>query len=60
MSAAPPDDDPVLTRSYDWALLVRLLGYLRPHLANVALAFALIVVMSGLDLVPPYLTKVAI
>ncbi len=55
-----PDDDPVATKSYDWVLLRRLLGYLRPHAASAALALVLIVVMSGLDLVPPYLTKVAI
>jgi ATP-binding cassette, subfamily B, multidrug efflux pump len=54
------DDDPIAPRSYDWALLRRLLGYLRPHLASASWALALIVVMSGLDLVPPYLTKVAI
>jgi ATP-binding cassette, subfamily B, multidrug efflux pump len=55
-----PDDDPLAPKSYDWPLLRRLLGYLRPHLASASWALALIVVMSGLDLVPPYLTKVAI
>jgi ATP-binding cassette subfamily B protein len=54
-----PDDDPV-ARSYDRRLLVRLLGYLRPYKGRVALAFLLIVAMAGLDLVGPYLTKVAI
>ena len=54
------DDDPVAPKSYDWTLFVRLLGYLRPHLGAVAAAFALIVAMAGLDLVGPYLTKVAI
>ena len=28
------DDDPVAAKSYDWVLLRRLLGYLRPHLAS--------------------------
>ncbi len=62
MSAAPtqPEDDPVAEKLYDWLLLRRLLGYLRPHARSVAAALALIVVSSGLDLVPPYLTKVAI
>ncbi len=62
MSAAPlqPDDDPVAARTYDWALLRRLLRYLRPHWASVLAALVLIVAMSGLDLVGPYLTKVAI
>jgi ATP-binding cassette subfamily B protein len=55
-----PDDDVNLPRSYDWRLLRRLLGYLRPHLAAVAAAFALIVALAGIDLVGPYLTKIAI
>jgi ATP-binding cassette subfamily B protein len=59
-AAAPVDDDPVAPRTYDWALLRRLLRYLRPHWRTVAVAFLLIVVTSALDLVPPYLTKVAI
>jgi ATP-binding cassette subfamily B protein len=54
------DEEPVAPRSYDWRLLRRLLGYLRPHLAAVTTAFALIVALAGVDLVPPYLTKVAI
>jgi len=54
------EDDPVAPKSYDGKLFLRLLGYLRPHLGAVVLAFALIVAMAGLDLVGPYLTKVAI
>jgi ATP-binding cassette subfamily B multidrug efflux pump len=61
VSVAPAvDDDPVLARTYDWALFKRLLGYLRNHRQAVAAAFALIVAMAGLDLVGPWLTKVAI
>jgi ATP-binding cassette subfamily B protein len=56
----PHEDDPALAKTYDWALLVRLLLYLRPHRGAVALSFLLIVAMAGLDLVGPYLTKVAI
>jgi ATP-binding cassette subfamily B multidrug efflux pump len=55
-----PDDDALAPQSYDWRLLRRLLGYLRPHLPAVAAAFALIVAQAGVDLVGPYLTKVAI
>ncbi len=55
-----PDDDALTPQSYDFRLLRRLLGYLRPHLAAVAAAFALIVAQAGVDLVGPYLTKVAI
>jgi ATP-binding cassette subfamily B protein len=58
--AAPPEDDPATPTSYDFALLVRLLRYLRPHKALVAAAFLLILAMAALDLVGPYLTKVAI
>jgi ATP-binding cassette subfamily B protein len=54
------DDDPVAPQSYDWRLLRRLLGYLRPHRPAVLAAFALIVAQAGIDLVGPYLTKVAI
>jgi ATP-binding cassette subfamily B protein len=54
------EDDPIATKSYDWKLFLRLLAYLRPHLGAVVAAFALIVAMAGLDLVGPYLTKVAI
>src|SRR5262245_46045502 len=53
------DDDP-LEKSYDSRLLLRLLTYLRPYLWPVFVSFVLIVVMAGLDLVGPYLTKVAI
>ncbi|MGE5126192.1 MAG: ABC transporter ATP-binding protein [Betaproteobacteria bacterium] len=60
MSAEPHDEDALAPKTYDWTLLRRLLRYLRPHTASVAAAFALIVAMSGLDLVAPYLTKVAI
>jgi ATP-binding cassette subfamily B protein len=60
MSIGAPDDDSVVPRTYDFALLVRLLRYLRPYKAQVAGAFLLIVAMAGLDLVGPYLTKVAI
>jgi ATP-binding cassette subfamily B multidrug efflux pump len=55
-----PDDDAIAPQSYDLRLLRRLLGYLRPHTGAVAAAFALIIAQAGIDLVGPYLTKVAI
>jgi ATP-binding cassette subfamily B multidrug efflux pump len=55
-----PDDDALAPQTYDLRLLRRLLGYLRPHTGAVAAAFALIVAQAGIDLVGPYLTKVAI
>jgi len=54
------DDDVVAPQTYDWGLLRRLLAYLRPHLAAVAAALALIVAQAGIDLAGPYLTKIAI
>lgn len=54
------DDDALAPQSYDFQLLRRLLAYLRPHLGAVAAALALIVAQAGIDLVGPYLTKVAI
>jgi ATP-binding cassette, subfamily B, multidrug efflux pump len=53
------EEDPV-AKSYDRTLLRRLLVYLRPYKAPVLVSFLLIIVMAGLDLVGPYLTKVAI
>jgi ATP-binding cassette subfamily B protein len=58
-TAAFHEEDPV-ARQYDSTLLLRLLKYLRPYKVHVAVAFLLIVVMSALDLVGPYLTKIAI
>ena len=54
------DDDALAPQSYDFQLLRRLLAYLRPHLGAVAAALALIVAQAGIDLVGPYLTKIAI
>jgi ATP-binding cassette subfamily B multidrug efflux pump len=54
------DEDAVAPQSYDWRILRRLLAYLRPHLGAVLAALALIIGLAGIDLVPPYLTKVAI
>jgi ATP-binding cassette subfamily B protein len=59
VSASFHEEDPV-ARSYDRRLLLRLLGYLRPYKGSVLAAFLLILTMAGLDLVGPYLTKVAI
>jgi ATP-binding cassette, subfamily B, multidrug efflux pump len=47
-------------KPYDLRLMGRLLAYLRPHLGLVCLSFGVIVADSVLDLVGPYLTKVAI
>jgi ATP-binding cassette, subfamily B, multidrug efflux pump len=60
VSAAGFHEDDAVARSYDRTLLLRLLTYLRPYKTAVAASFLLIVVMAGLDLAGPYLTKVAI
>src|SRR3990172_7051717 len=53
------EEDP-LGKSHDWRLLLRLLRYLGPYRGSVAASFLLILGMAGLDLVGPYLTKIAI
>jgi len=53
------EDDPT-EQSYDSKLLLRLLRYLQPYIGAVAVSFVLILLMAGLDLVGPYLTKLAI
>jgi ATP-binding cassette subfamily B protein len=55
-----PDDDPFTPVTHDFGLLKRLLGYLRPHAGAVFVSFLLIVAQAAIDLVGPYLTKVAI
>jgi ABC-type multidrug transport system fused ATPase/permease subunit len=47
-------------RAFDVRIVVRLLGYLRPHRRRMAGAFVLMLVVSGLTLLAPYLVKVAI
>jgi ATP-binding cassette subfamily B multidrug efflux pump len=60
VSAAGFHEDDAVAKSYDRTLLLRLLTYLRPYKGAVAASFLLIVIMAGLDLAGPYLTKVAI
>lgn len=59
MSAELEGDD-LTEKTYDSRLLLRLLRYLAPYKAPVAVSFVLIVLMAGLDLAGPYLTKMAI
>jgi len=54
------DDDIIVGKAYDAALMRRLMGYLRPYWPSVLLAFAAIVSASVLQLAHPYLMKVAI
>ena len=54
------EHDEILGKAYDARLMRRLLTYLRPHGRSVAVSFAAIAAYSALQLVPPYLTKIAI
>ena len=59
VSRRRPEDDPV-DQTYDRGCCGACSRYLRPYKLPVAAAFLLIVAMAALDLVGPYLTKVAI
>jgi len=52
--------DDVVGKAYDARLMRRLLTYLGPHIAAVAVAFAVILVSSLSELAQPWLTQIAI
>ncbi len=52
--------DEIQERSYDTALMRRILAYLRPYRKKVVLSILLLVFVSLFQLAPPYLTKLAI
>lgn len=56
----PIHEEEALGKAYDSRLMRRLLSYLRPYRAQVAGAVLMLVAASGLELVGPWLTKVAI
>ncbi len=63
MQIAPDLDfheEEALGKAYDASLMRRLLRYLKPYRFKVALAVLMLVAASGLELVGPYLTAVAI
>ena len=53
-------EEDVLGKAYDAVLMRRLLGYLRPYKPQVAVALTAIIFGSALQLVQPWLMKVAI
>ena len=53
-------EEDVLGKAYDAVLMRRLLRYLRPYKAQVAIALAAIIAASALQLVQPWLMKIAI
>jgi ATP-binding cassette subfamily B protein len=58
--AADAREEQVLGKAYDARLMRRLLGYVKPYWTSAALALVYIITASGLSVLPPYLTKVAI
>ena len=58
--AANIHEEEVLGKAYDSRLMKRLLTYLRPYKWHVALALVAIVLKAGIDVLGPYLTKIAI
>src|SRR5262245_31407703 len=54
------EDDEVLGKAYDARLMRRLLAYVRPHAHLIAASGALLVLVSGAQLLQPYLIKLAI
>ncbi|HEX7117317.1 MAG TPA: ABC transporter ATP-binding protein [Longimicrobiales bacterium] len=57
---APIHEEEALGRAYDGRLMRRLLRYVRPYRWRVAAAVAVLVAVSFLELVGPWLTKIAI
>ncbi len=62
MSHGPPviPDEEVVQKGVDWDLFRRLLHYLRPYRWQVVAAVLLLLLLSGVSLLGPYITKVAI
>ena len=58
--ASDAHEEQVLGKAYDARLMRRLLRYVKPYWTSAALALVYIIAASGLSLLPPYLTKVAI
>ncbi len=56
----PIREEEALGKAYDARLMRRLLSYLRPYWLQVAFAIVMLVAASGLELVGPWLTKVAL
>jgi ATP-binding cassette subfamily B protein len=53
-------EDEILGKAYDARLMARVLRYLRPYRRLLLLAFALLMMQTGAQLLGPYITKVAI
>ena len=53
-------EEEVLGKAYDSRLMKRLMGYLRPYKGHVVVALVAILLKAGLDVLGPYLTKIAV
>ena len=53
-------EEEALGKAYDARLMLRLLTYLQPYRREVAVALVAILAATGLQLVPPFLTKIVI
>src|SRR5437763_15344777 len=53
-------EEEVLGKAYDSRLMKRLLGYLRPYKWQVVVALAAIILKATVEVLGPYLTKIAI
>jgi len=60
MSAVMQDDDAILGKAYDGALVRRLVPYVKPYRGAVALGVLLLLLIALADLSGPFLTKMAI
>lgn len=54
------DDDKIVGKIYDTHLMKRLIAYGKPYWHLIALAVSLIIVGMGLEILGPYLTKIAV
>ncbi len=54
------EEEQIETREYDWGLMKRLLVYLKPYRVRIVLALLLLVATAALQVLTPYLVKIAI
>ena len=60
ISADAHQEDEILGKAYDSRLMARVLRYLSPYRRLLLIAFALLMLQTGAQLLGPYITKIAI
>jgi ATP-binding cassette, subfamily B, multidrug efflux pump len=60
VSEPHPHEEEVLGKAYDARLMRRLIGYLRPYRARVAITIGVLLAGAAFELVGPWLTKLAL